>query len=72
MEYKVDREIRLEKAVKLHQDWVVQRQQAEQAKARMTLALYDAYTSGYTMQELADMVGVSRQRMGQYLDGQRA
>jgi DNA-directed RNA polymerase sigma subunit (sigma70/sigma32) len=71
MEYKVDREVRLQKAVSLHQDWIVKRREAEQAKARMVLALYDAYTSGYTMQELADMVGVSRQRMGQYLDGPR-
>lgn len=72
MDYKIDREVRLEKSVKLHQDWIVKRREAEQAKARMVLALYDAYTSGYTMQELADMVGVSRQRMGQYLDGARS
>lgn len=71
MEYKVDREVRLEKAVSLHQKWVVRRREAEQAKAQMVLSLYDAYTSGYSMQDLADMLGVSRQRVGQYLEGLR-
>lgn len=71
MDYKVDREVRLEKAVGLHQKWVIQRREAEQAKAQMVLSLYDAYTSGYSMQDLADMLGVSRQRVGQYLEGLR-
>lgn len=71
MEYKLDRELRLEKAVALHQEWLTQRRITEQIKARMVLSLHDAYTSGYSMQDLADMLGVSRQRVGQFLDGAR-
>jgi aryl-alcohol dehydrogenase-like predicted oxidoreductase len=65
----LDKTLRLETLTNLYQDWMRQRKQSEQTRARMVLAMHDAYAAGYNYQDLADTLGLSRQRIGQYLDG---
>jgi transcriptional regulator with XRE-family HTH domain len=72
MDEKMDRDLRLEQAIAAHQDWLIQRARAERARARMVTALHEANVSGFSLQELADMIGLSRQRIGQFLEGTRS
>lgn len=69
-ESKLDSELRLSSAIERHQRWQNKRKESERARADMVLALHDAHVSGFTYQELADFLGVSRQRVGQYLEGE--
>jgi hypothetical protein len=69
LDSQMDADLRLEAALNLHRSWTEKRRQAEEVRARMVLALHDAHVAGYTYQELADYLMVSRQRVGQYLEG---
>jgi hypothetical protein len=66
-ENKLDKDMRLEKAIELHQDWLVKSGETIRAMKKMALAVHEAHAAGFTHKDLADMLGVSVKRIESYL-----